>query len=94
MRRLLLTEVAISPVCTIVIWLASDTVSLSDRAPPDGGITMMNDEEFQKFLKELRSAYGLSPMASRETVDCEDFITEDDYVSESPFQDRRWRQDN
>lgn len=47
---------------------------------------MMNDEEFRKFLNELRSAYGLPPTVSNEgTVEYEDFLTEDDHVSQSSF---------
>lgn len=61
----------------------------------DGGIIMMNDEEFGKFLKELRSAYGLPPLASNEdTVNYEDFITEDDQVSQSPSPVAQWRQED
>lgn len=46
---------------------------------------MMNDEEFRKFLSELRSAYGLPPIAvGEDTVNYDDFITEDDHVSQSP----------
>jgi hypothetical protein len=64
-----------------------------------GGMTMMNDEEFRQFLTELRSAYesayGLPPKASGEdTADYEDFLTEDDHVSQSPSHDGRWRQED
>lgn len=47
---------------------------------------MMNDEEFRKFLNELRSAYGLPPVGiSEDTVAYEEFVTVDDYTSQSPF---------
>ncbi len=56
----------------------------------DGGMTMMNDEEFRQFLNALRSAYGLPPVAaSDDTVAYEDFMTDDDYVGQSPFQGGR-----
>ncbi len=54
---------------------------------------MMHDEEFRKFLHELRSAYGFPPVASsQDTVDSEDFIVEDDHLSLSPSYGERWQQ--
>jgi hypothetical protein len=71
------------------MWNASGTVALSDGHTADGGMTMMNDAEFRKFLNALRSAYGLPPVAaSDDTGAYEDFIAEDDYTSQSPFSER------
>ena len=56
---------------------------------------MMTDEEFRKFLHELRSAYGLPPVASsQDSVDCEDFIVEDDHVSLGPSYGGQWHHDD
>lgn len=56
---------------------------------------MMNDEEFRQFLAELRSAYRLPPLApGKDTVNAEDFITEDEYVSQNPAQGEWWRQED
>lgn len=83
-----------SPVGTMAMWIAGGTVSLSEHTA-DGGMTMMNDEEFRQFLKAFRAAYGLPPRASNvDTVDDEGPITEYDYVSQSPSQAGRWRQDD
>jgi hypothetical protein len=55
---------------------------------------MMNDEEFRTFLTELRSAFGLPPVASSEDpVESEDFLSEDDHVSQNPSHDGRWREE-
>ena len=56
---------------------------------------MMTDEEFRNFLHELRSAYGLPPVASsQDTVDYEDLSAEEDHVSFSPSYGGRWQQDD